>query len=206
MSSAPIRVIVVDDHPVARLGLVAIFELAAGIEVVGQAASVAEGLALFRRTQPDVAAFDLLLPDGLALDLVSQLRAETPEARVLIVTGAEGDEYAYRAMAAAVNGYLPKSSSPAALVAAVREIAAGGTALTPELRALLARRAQEPELTARELEVLRLIVEGRSNAEIGVALGMATGTARTHVSSILRKLGAADRTEAATAALRRGFV
>lgn len=205
-ASARIRVAVVDDHPVVRLGLVAALGVAAQIEVVGQAGSAAEGVALFLRARPDVLVLDLLLPDGLGIDALAQIRRAHPEARALVVTGAEGEEYAYRAVSAGVNGYLRKSVPPAELVAAVCAIAAGETVIAPELAAQVARRAHERDLTPRELEVLRLIVEGRSNAEIGVALGMGTGTARTHVRNILEKLGAGDRTEAATLALRRGII
>ncbi len=203
---ARIRVVVVDDHPVTRMGLVAILGVDPRLEVVGQGGTAADAVALFLALSPDVVVLDLCLPDALGLEAMAAMRRSVPEARVLIVTGAEGEEHAYRAVKAKVNGYLPKSSPPPVLVAAVCEIAAGGTALPPELVAQVAMRAREPDLTPRELEVLRLIVEGRSNAEIGLALGMGAGTARTHVSNILTKLGAGDRTEAATLALRRGIV
>jgi len=203
---ARFRVIVVDDHPVTRLGLAAIVGASPRLELVGQAATVAEAVALFRRVRPDVTVLDLLLPDGSGLDALEEIRREAPAARALVVTGAEGEEYAYRAMRAAVDGYLPKSTPPDALVATICAIAEGSTAPAEALRAQVAQRAQQPDLTPRELQVLRLLVLGRSNAEIGIALEMGAGTARTHVASILRKLGAADRTEAAWFARERGIV
>lgn len=202
----PIRVVVVDDHPVTRLGLKAVLDADPRLEVVGQAATANEGVALFLRERPDVILLDLALPDASGLEALAEIRREAPDARALIVTGAEGEEHAYRAVTAGVNGYLPKSTPPPELVAAVCAIAGGQTVIAPELAAQVAARSDQPDLTPRELEVLRLIVEGRSNAEIGLALGMGTGTARTHVSNILDKLGAGDRTEAATVALRRGIL
>lgn len=201
-----IRVIVVDDHPVTRLGLAALLAGDARIEVVGEAATVEEGLTLWARARPDVAVLDLLLSEGTALDLLAARRRDEPAARALIVTGAEGEEHAWRALNAGVNGYLPKSCSPEALVEAVCAIAAGSDALVEALRAQLAARASQPELTPRELDVLRLLVLGRSNGEIAVALSLGTGTVRTHVANILQKLNAGDRTEAVSLALRRGIV
>lgn len=201
-----IRVIVVDDHPVTRLGLAALLAGDARIEVVGEAATVEEGLTLWARARPDVAVLDLLLSEGTALDLLAALRRDEPAARALIVTGAEGEEHAWRALNAGVNGYLPKSCSPETLVEAVCAIAAGSDALVEALRAQLAARASQPELTPRELDVLRLLVLGRSNGEIAVALSLGTGTVRTHVANILQKLNAGDRTEAVSLALRRGIV
>lgn len=206
MSGRRVRVAVVDDHPVSLIGLAASVLADPRLQLAGQADSVASAVQLYAAQRPDILLMDMKLADGTALDALALIRRDFPEALVAIVTGLEGEEHAYRAMRANVNGYLAKSMSPRELADALWRVAAGERIVAPEFHAPLRARAGQEDLTARETEVLRLLVEGRSNAEIGQALDMGTGTARTHVASILRKLGAADRTEAATAALRRGLV
>lgn len=206
MTAGRLRVAVVDDHPVSLIGLAAAVIADPRLTLAGQADSVAAAVALYEKQQPDLMLMDMKLADGTALDALAAIRGKFPDARLVIVTGLEGEEHAYRAVRANVNGYLAKSVAPRVLADALCSIAAGQFVISPEFRAPLRAREEQPDLTAREAEVLRLMVEGRSNAEIGQVLTMGTGTVRTHVASILRKLGAADRTEAATAALRRGLV
>lgn len=206
MSATRLRVAVVDDHPVSLIGLAASVLSDPRLLLAGQADSVAAAVRLYESQRPDILLMDMKLGDGTALDAVQIIRRNHPKAKVAIVTGLEGEEHAYRAVRARVNGYLAKSVPPRILADALCSIAAGEFVISPEFQAPLRAREAQEDLTGRETEVLRLLVEGRSNAEIGRALHMGTGTVRTHVASILRKLGAADRTEAATAALRRGLV
>jgi len=206
MSAPRLRVAVVDDHPVSLIGLAASVLADPRLQLAGQADSVASAVQLYAAQQPDILLMDMKLADGTALDALALIRRDFPKARVVIVTGLEGEEHAYRAMRANVNGYLAKSVPPRELADALWSVAAGQLVVSAAFHAPLRAREGQADLTVREAEVLRLLVEGRSNAEIGQALHMGTGTVRTHVASILRKLGAADRTEAATAALRRGLV
>lgn len=202
-----VRVLVVDDHPVSLLGLVAILGSHDEFEVVGEAGSVAAAIVEHRRAAPDVALVDLCLPDGTALDVIDALRADDPGARVLILTGTDAEERAYRALKlAGANGYLLKSASTDELMRGIRAVARGERVVAPEIERALAVREQERDLTPRELEVLELVASGHTNSEIGVALSIALGTARAHVSSILEKLGAADRAEVTAIAIRRGIL
>jgi DNA-binding NarL/FixJ family response regulator len=206
MNGERLRVAVVDDHPVSLIGLAACVLADPRLQLAGQADSAAAAVKLYEQQQPDILLMDMKLGDGTGLDALAVIRASHAQARVVIVTGLEGEEYAYRAMRAGVNGYLEKTMPPRALADALCSVASGATVISPQFKVLLRARETQPDLTARETDVLRLLVEGRSNAEIGRALDVGIGTVRTHVASILRKLGAADRTEAATAALRRGLV
>jgi two-component system, NarL family, response regulator len=201
-----VRILVVEDHPVTRLGIVAIMHASGYFDVVAEADSCASALKAFADLRPDIVLLDVRLPDGDGIEVLERFRALEPNAKVVVLTSLDAEEPAWQAMQANVNGYLPKSTPPQELVAAVKSVIAGGAAFPPDFRASIAARDLQAELTSREHDVLRLLVAGRTNAEIGSALGIGRGTARTHVSSILQKLEVASRTEAATAAIRRGIV
>lgn len=202
----PIRLLVVDDHPVSLLGLAEVFGRHPQFRVVGEATTVRGTLEAVRRTRPDVTLLDLRLPDGTALDVLAQVRAESLAARFVILTGVESAEHAHRALQLGASGFLSKTESVPRIVHALREVAAGGHVVSPDIASLLATRASQPELTTRECEVLALLASGYTNAEIGEMLTISAGTVRTHVSRILEKLGASDRTEAAVLAHRRGLL
>ncbi|EWS80047.1 LuxR family transcriptional regulator [Brachybacterium phenoliresistens] len=207
-----IRVLLADDEPLVRQGLRMILDSEDGIEVVGEAADGAEALAAARREEPDVICMDVRMPgvDGIRATELALRLPHRP--RVLVVTTFEHDQYVQEALAAGAAGFLLKRARAEEIVQAVRTVASSDSLLLPEhARALLRprpRRARPdgPELTARESEVLALLAEGLSNAEIADRLQLGVETIRTHVAAILRKLGARDRTQAAVIAYRSGLV
>jgi two-component system NarL family response regulator len=206
MSAKPLRILVVDDHFVVRSGLVASLGMEEDLQVVGEASNAAEALEQFRRHQPDLVLMDLRLQGGTGIEATAHLRQEFPAAHVLIFTTFEGDEDIFRALQAGAGGYLLKSSPREELLQAVRTVATGARYLPARVAARLAERIAGDEPSARELEVLRLIGQGKSNKEIGVALSIAEDTVKRHVSSLLLKLRVHDRAQATTEGIRRGFI
>lgn len=202
----PIRILVVDDHHVVRSGLAASLGLEEDLAVVAEAGSAEDAAAAFRKHHPSVVLMDLRLPGANGIVATAELRREWPEARVLIFTTFDGDEDVYRAMQAGALGYLLKSAPREDLLRAIRTVASGERFLPPELSLRLAQRVSAPDLSEREIEVLRLVSAGKSNKQIGAALHIAEDTVKRHVSNILTKLGVADRAQAATEAIRRGFL
>jgi DNA-binding NarL/FixJ family response regulator len=203
---ARIRVLVVEDHLVSREGLAAIVGADPGMEVVGLAADGRAGLEAFLRLRPDVTLVDLGLPVLSGLDAIKAMRAQVPDARIVVLTAHDGDEDIYRALQAGALSYLLKDAGREELLQAVRLAARGRRHLPSEVAERLADRVGGNELTHREQDVLALIVEGRSNREIGQALGITEATVKAHMNSILGKLGVKQRTEAAAVAVRRGLV
>jgi len=202
----PVRVLVVDDHPVVREGISALLEEALDVRVVAQAGDGESALDLFARHRPDVTIMDLGLPGMTGAETTAALRGRFGDVRIVILTVHEGDEDIYRALEAGARGYLLKSASGDRLVATVRAVASGLWRIPPEVSERLAQRVARPPLTPRERQILTLIVAGRGNKQIGADLAISEGTVKTHVNSLLAKLGVADRTEAAVAALQRGLV
>jgi NarL family two-component system response regulator LiaR len=207
--TARIRVLLVDDHAVVRQGLRAFLQLQPDIEVVAEAASGPAALEAAASHEPDVVLMDLVMPGGDGLSAIAALTRTNPQARVLALSSFADDEQVFGAMEAGAAGYLLKDVEPDDLAAAIRQVHAGQPALDPEVAARLMRRVAEPrqpvaeQLTPRELDVLRLVVEGFANKEIARRLAITEKTVKTHVSNILQKLGVPDRTSAAVLALRR---
>jgi DNA-binding NarL/FixJ family response regulator len=203
-TDATIRVVIVDDHPAVRRGLRTFLELADGLEVTGEAADGPTALELIASSSPDVVLLDMVLPgmDGVAV--LHEMRRREMPARVLVVTSFTDRSRLLPAVRAGARGYLSKDVDPQALVAAVRSVAAGHLLLEPAAADALVGAAPPAGavLTAREREVLALIADGRSNREIARTLVVAEKTVKTHVSSILLKLGLSDRTQAALYAVR----
>jgi DNA-binding NarL/FixJ family response regulator len=205
-----IRVLVVDDHPVVRHGLIAILRYEPGIEVVGDAADGEEAVRLILERRPDVVLLDLRLPKLSGIEVMKRVRPQAPEVRFLVLTTYDTDEYIGPALAAGAQGYLLKDALPDELARGVQAVVQGRAALEPGVAARLLERIAEgergDELSVRELEVLRLLVEGASNKAIAVRLGLSENTIKTHISRIFAKLGVQSRTEAVTVALQRGLV
>lgn len=202
----PIRVLVVDDHHVVRSGVVASLGIEDDLAVVGEAESGEQALAIYAEHAPDVVLMDLRMRGGNGIETTAALRAKVPDARVLMYTTFDGEEDVYRAVQAGARGYLLKSAPRDELITAIRTVAAGERYLPPELAQRLAQRVAGPEISEREVEVLRLISAGKSNKEIGSTLHIAEDTVKRHVSNILTKLGVSDRAQAATEAFRRGLL
>lgn len=204
-----IRLLVVDDHPVVRAGMVAMLSEEEGLEVVGQAANGAEALAFARELDPDVVLMDLRMPVMDGAEATARLRASGTRAEVLILTTYDTDADIVRAVEAGARGYLLKDSPPRALAQAIRRAAAGETVLAAQVGARLADRLRSPqpaELTSREREVLALVSRGLSNPEIGRELHIGEATVKTHLLRAFAKLGVDDRTAAVTAAYRLGLL
>jgi two-component system NarL family response regulator len=206
MHEQPIRILIADDHPVVRQGLVALINRQPGMLVVAEAATGREAVDAFQAHQPDVALIDLRMPDADGVEAITRIRALFSGARLIILTTYDAEEDIYRGLRAGAMAYLLKDAPPQELLDAIRAVANGQKRIPPVVAAKLAERMMNPELTLREHDVLRLIVAGQSNKEIGGSLTISEGTVRTHVQSILSKLGAQDRTQAVTIALRRGLV
>ncbi len=206
MSNEPIRVLVVEDHHVVRQGLVALLKVVEGLEVVAEAADGVEAITQFRKHQPDITLIDLRLPRMGGVDVIHRLRTETPHARFIVLTTYDGDEDIYKALKAGARAYLLKGMTSEELVATIRSVHAGKSHIPPAIAERLAERMGTEDLTARELDVLEQIVQGKSNKEIGTELDISEATVKTHINSLLSKLGVTDRTQATTAAIRRGIV
>jgi RNA polymerase sigma factor (sigma-70 family) len=201
-----IRVALVDDHPVVRLGLRVTLAASDRIELVGEGASLEEARRIVERSAPDVLLLDLRLPDGRAIDAIRPLQALRPGLHVVVLTGQGTAGDAQEALERGASGYLIKDDVVETLVESLAEVVVGRVVVAPSVRAELDEQASRASLTEREREVLALVAEGCTNPEIGAILGISAGTVRTHVSQILRKLEVADRTEATSVALRRGLV
>lgn len=203
---ASIRVLVVDDHPVVRRGLHSMLDGESGISVVGLASSGREGLLLSEKLKPDVVLLDLRMPGMSGVEVIASLRASQPESKVLVLTNYQLDEDIFNALEAGALGYLLKSASQDEVIDAIRAVNQGKRRIPADIAARLAERMGRCVLSARELEVLQLLVQGLTNKEIAHSLFISDMTARNHVVSVLAKLNAKDRTEAVTIAIRRGLV
>lgn len=206
MTKESIRVLVVEDHHVVRQGLVALLNVAEGLEVVGEAADGVEAISEFRKRRPDVTLIDLRLPRMGGVDVIQRVRMETPLARFIVLTTYDGDEDIFRALQAGARAYLLKGMTSEELIAAIRTVHEGKSHIPPAIAQRLAERMSTEELTPREFDVLEQIVHGKSNKEIAVELEISEATVKTHINNLLSKLGVTDRTQAATAAIQRGIV
>lgn len=189
-----------------RLGLAASLNGEPGLEVVGEADSVKASLAAYRKHRPDLVIMDLRLPDGSGSDATVALCREFPDATVLILSTHSGEEDVYRALHSGAKGYVLKSAAREQLLYAIREITEGRRYIDPAVAPLLAERLSRPSITAREMEVLRMLVKGLSNKEIAAQLNVAEVTIKLHVSHLLEKMHVSDRTQAATMAIQKGMV
>ncbi|MBF2004941.1 response regulator [Chlorogloeopsis fritschii PCC 9212] len=201
-----IRILIADDYPVVRRGLEAIIEFEQDMSIVGQARNGRELLEAFRQLQPDVTLMDLRMPEIGGVEAICAIKAEFENARIIVLTSYDGDEDIYRGLQAGAKGYLLKGAEPDELLEAIRVVHNGQKYIPPVVGAKLLERMGTPELSQRELQVLQLIANGKSNQEIATALSIAEGTVKFHVNNILGKLGVSDRTQAVIVALKRGIV
>jgi len=200
-----IRLLLVDDHLVVRIGLRSLLEVQPDMVIAGEAAGGNAAVETYATLRPDITLMDLRMPDLSGPAATAAIRRAFPEARVLVLTTFDNDEDIFRALEAGAAGYLLKDTDGESLLKTIREVHAGTYRLPPAIASRLAHRQAAPELSPRELEVLQLIVKGRSNKEIGADLNLAENTVKNHVKMIFEKLKVADRTQAATTALQRGL-
>lgn len=205
-SSQSIRLMVVDDHQIVRQGLVALLNTEPGLSVVAEATNGQQAVELFRQQRPDITLMDLRLPVMGGVEATKNIRQEFPTAKIIVLTTYDGDEDIYRALQAGAQSYLLKGVSFDELIEAIRTVHAGARRIPATVAERLAERVAGQELTGRELQVLELIVKGKSNKEISTELAISEATVKSHVNSLLSKLGVSDRTQAATSALQRGIV
>jgi len=206
MNAPKLRILIADDHVLVRIGLRASIEMEPDIEVVAEAGTGAQALAQYREHRPDLALIDLRMPGVDGIQTTAALCREFPQARVIVISTFKGGDDILRAMQAGAKTYLPKSVQREEVIKAIHSVARGETYLPNLVASRLAERLRQPDLTARELEVLRLVAAGNSNKDIAQALSLEVGTIKLHVGKILEKLHARDRTEAATMAIQNGIV
>ena len=209
MSSAPsssIRILIVDDHPVVRAGLTSMLATQPGLEVTDSVSSGEEALDMLERQRLDIVLLDLRMPGMNGIDTLLAIRRKAIPVHVIVLTSYETDEDIYRAINAGAEGYLLKNASLREMVEAIRAVRAGNRYIPRRIASRLAERMTRSNLTARELEILKILTKGLTNKQIASALGISDNTVRNHINSIIEKLEVSDRTEASTTAIQRGIV
>jgi DNA-binding NarL/FixJ family response regulator len=202
----PIRVMIADDHPLLREGIAALIGAEPDIQLVAEAATGREALAQFKLKRPDITLMDLQMPDMGGIEAIIAIRGEFPNARIIVLTTYTGDVQVLRALKAGARGYLLKGRVNTELLEVIRDVHRGQKRIPPEIAAELADHATEDDLSSREIDVLRLIATGNGNREIGAKLSITEETVKNHVTHILAKLGANDRTHAVTIGIKRGII
>ncbi|MBD2463491.1 response regulator transcription factor [Oscillatoria sp. FACHB-1407] len=200
------RVLIADDHSIFRQGLATIIDRNPEMQVIAQADDGQQAIALFREHQPDVTLMDLRMPQVGGVEAITAICAEFKSARIIVLTTYDGDEDIYRGLQAGAKGYLLKDSKPDELLDAIRIVHRGQQYIPPDVGAKLVQRMGNPELSERELEVLRSMAQGMTNQDIAAALNIGESTVKSHVNRILGKLGVSDRTQAVIIAVKRGIV
>lgn len=205
-AESKIRVLCVDDHPLMRVGIVAAIRYESDMDVAGEASTGREAIHLFQELQPDITLMDLRLPDMSGIEALIAIRAQSPSARVIVLTTFEGDAEIRRALDAGAQSYLLKSLPRKQILETIRKVYAGKRQVPPEVVAQLAEHIGNESLSGREIQVLEKIAMGKRNGEIAALLFITEETVKNHVKHILEKLGACDRTEAVTIGFRRGII
>ncbi len=201
-----IRILIVDDHPVVRAGLASMLATQPGIEVADSVSSGEEALAVLQRQSLDIVLLDLRMPGMNGIDTLLAIKRKAIRAHVIVLTSYETDEDIYRAVNAGAEGYLLKNTSQREMVEAIRTVRAGNRYIPRRIASRLAERMTRSSLTARELEILKILTKGLTNKQIASALGISDNTVRNHINKIIEKLEVSDRTEASTTAIQRGII
>jgi DNA-binding NarL/FixJ family response regulator len=204
--SKPTRILVVDDHFMVRMGLSSSLNAEHDMEVIAEAGAGEDAIGAYRKHQPNLVLMDVRLPGMSGADAVAAITREFPDACILMLSTHSGEEEVHRSLQAGARGYILKSAMREELLRAIRQVREGKRYLDPAVAPLLAEHLSHRPLTSRELEVLKMVAKGMGNKQIGVALNIAEVTVKLHVSHVLEKLNVKDRTEAATAALKRGII
>ncbi len=206
VTPSPIRILTVDDHALLREGIAALVNAESDMKLVAEASNGLEAIKQFKLHRPDVTLMDLQMPDMRGIEATIAIRSEFPDARIIVLTTYTGDAQVVRALKAGARAYILKGHVHRELLETIRSVHAGRKRIPPEIAAEIADHAADDELTSREIGVLRLIAAGNSNKEIGGLLSIAEDTVKSHVTNILSKLGANDRTHAVTIGLKRGII
>jgi two-component system NarL family response regulator len=201
-----ISVMVVDDHFVVRMGLIGSINIEPDMVVEAEASTGEQAISSYRQHRPDIVLMDLKLPGGSGVEATKAICKEFPSASVIMLSTHDGEEDIYRSLQAGARAYVLKAAARDELMHTIRAVSTGQRCISPAVGARLAERMTHPDLTAREMEVLKLIVKGNSNKEIAAALSISEVTVKLHVGHILTKLQVNDRTQAATTALQRGII
>jgi DNA-binding NarL/FixJ family response regulator len=204
--SAPLRILIVDDHPLMREGLTLVLEASGKMAVVGHAGDGTEAVRLFARLQPDITLMDLQMPKLNGVEAITSIRSQSPKARIIVLTTYAGDTRALRALKAGASGFLLKNSVRKDLLEAIQVVSSGRRYLPPDVATEIAVHAVDEPLTSREIDILRLIAQGKANKEIAHQIGVGEETVKAHLKSIFAKLDVADRTHAVTLAAKRGII
>jgi DNA-binding NarL/FixJ family response regulator len=208
MSTSPsvIRILTVDDHPLLREGIAALVNAEPDMELVAEASNGEEAIKQFRLHHPDITLMDIQMPNMNGTEAISRIRSEFPNAKIIVLSTYSGDVQVLRAIKAGARGYIVKGYVHRELLEAIRSVHAGHKRIPPDIAAELAEHAADDALTAREIDVLRLIAAGNANKQIADKLSIEETTVKSHIASILSKLGANDRTHAVTIGLQRGII
>jgi len=206
MTAPALRLLIVDDHRLLRKGIARLLDLEPGMTVVAEAGNGEEAVEQFKRHMPDVTLMDLELPRMDGVEAISAIRRDYPNARVIALTMYQGDEDIHRAVQAGASAYLLKDTVPEVLIRVIHDVHAGHRVFPPEIVAAIKRRAGQPALTSREVQVLELLAEGKRTKEIAAALGVTTDTANAHIKNIYSKFAVHGRGAVVSEAIRRGFI
>ena len=202
----PVKILLIENQPLTRLGVRAVLDGEADIELLGESDNAAEGFELFRKLRPDVTILGLRFPDSCSIDDLDNYFIEDPKAKIIVLAEHAGDAEITKALKKGAGGYICKDVSPGELVTAIRSVAAGRRYIPDDIARILSENLGQETLTPAETNVLQMIVGGMSNKEIAFALDVSENTVKTHVKNIIDKIGVSDRTSAATTAIKRGLV